>query len=201
MRGPGQSAPGSPRPPYRRLISDPALLDAVVDAVGELGMVLQWTIRPHAVHLIRFAAARRPTVIQILDHLGLSDHPTDLHELDRVRRLAEVPNRHVKLSGMYACSRTAYPYPDTWGWAEGVLDAFGSERVMWVSDWPLCSDSAAYPAQRAPIERLPFVDGGTRRDVLSTTAMRVWGIAGRESVRARSEPDLEPGGPVDPGST
>ena len=191
----------APGPHIDQLLTDPVRLGALVDAVADLGLVLQWTIRLHALALIRSAATRRPTVSQVLDHLGLPDDPTDRRALDRVRNLAEVPDLTVKLSGMYAYSRAAYPYADTWGWAEGVLEAFGSGRVMWASDWPLSGESAAYSAQRTLVDHLPFVDAAARRDILSTTAMRVWGIVERGSVGAGSTPALEPGGPGGPGST
>jgi predicted TIM-barrel fold metal-dependent hydrolase len=178
----------APGPHIDRLIADPARLDAVLDAAADLGLVLQWTIRTQALDLIRYAAARRPVVSQVLDHLGLPDDPTDLAALDRVCNVAEVPDLAVKLSGMYAYSRTAYPYADTWRWAEGVLEAFGSGRVMWASDWPLSGESAAYLAQCKLVDQLSFVDAAARRDILSSTAIRVWGIAERGPASAGSEP-------------
>jgi L-fuconolactonase len=64
-----------------------------------------------------------------------------------LERLAERPNVHCKLSGMVTEAR--------WGeWEPGqlrpyldvVLEAFGPERLMIGSDWPVCTLSGDYPS-------------------------------------------------------
>jgi L-fuconolactonase len=64
---------------------------------------------------------------------------------DDLRRLAQFPNVSCKLSGMVTETQWKrwrpedfYPYLDT------VLEAFGPDRVMIGSDWPVCTLSADY---------------------------------------------------------
>lgn len=149
-------------------------LDRLVDATASEGLVLQWTMPLPEAHLIERASARQPRLRQIFDHLGLPPDARDLAGLARVAELAAIPNVHMKLSGMYALSRNGYPYEDVWPWMEGVVAAFGPERILWASDWPLSSESASHADLLALVRRLPFLDAAATEHVLSGTAKRLW---------------------------
>ncbi len=114
----------------------------------------------------------------MLDHLGLPVDARDLTQLARIRDLAGIPELRIKLSGMYALSQDGYPYRDTWAWAEGVVDAFGAERTMWASDWPLAGESASHAQHLALVDLLPFVDAAARDHLLRRTALGIWGPVG-----------------------
>jgi predicted TIM-barrel fold metal-dependent hydrolase len=59
-----------------------------------------------------------------------------LDELEHVARLARYPNLALKWCHATArLSEEPYPHRDAVGHLRGVLAAFGSERVMWASDW------------------------------------------------------------------
>jgi L-fuconolactonase len=97
-----------------------------------------------------------------------------------IRRLAALPNTVCKLSGVLG-----HPAPDGGEAARGrvvahlvpycdvVLRAFGPDRIMFGSDWPVCTLSASYgqvvAAARAltaglsPIERAAVFGGTARR--------------------------------------
>jgi L-fuconolactonase len=110
----------------------------------------------------------------VVDHLGRPEDAGDLAGLDRIRALAAAPAVAIKLSGLYAFSRQAYPYRDTWDWVEGAVAAFGPDRTMWGSDWPLATESAPYRDQVALVGLLPFLDDTARRQVMGETARRFW---------------------------
>lgn len=158
--------------------SELAGLDALVDATADAGLALQWTMRLPSSPLIERAAARRPELVQVVDHLGLPVDARDLGQLARIRDLACIPELRIKLSGMYALSLDGYPYRDTWAWAEGVLEAFGPERTMWASDWPLAGESASHSQHLALVDLLPFVDAASRDHLLRRTALGIWGPVG-----------------------
>jgi hypothetical protein len=40
----------------------------------------------------------------------------------------------IKVCGLPAVSKTAYPYPDTWPYLRDLITAFGSDRIIWASD-------------------------------------------------------------------
>jgi predicted TIM-barrel fold metal-dependent hydrolase len=97
-------------------------------------------------------AARRFADLQIVvDHLGLAQRPfaplhRDLFErLPELLALAPHPNVAVKLSGVPALSWDAFPFSGVWPHVRRVLDAFGTERVMWGSDCTRVEGIATYP--------------------------------------------------------
>ena len=90
---------------------------------------------------------RHPRQIFILDHIAkpnikqarLEPWRTDL------RNLARRPNVYCKLSGMVTeadwagwSEKSLQPYVDT------VLEAFGPQRIMFGSDWPVCAVAGGY---------------------------------------------------------
>ncbi|EPR68245.1 amidohydrolase family protein [Cyclobacterium qasimii] len=83
----------------------------------------------------------------ILDHLAKPDIKTGQNEKwkDNIKALAEFPNVYCKLSGMITEAawshweeKEFYPYMDT------VMEAFGEDRVMFGSDWPVCKLAGSY---------------------------------------------------------
>ena len=153
---------------------DLAALVALAAAATDLGLVIQWTAALPLTGGIDRIAADRPDAVQVLDHLGLPPDARNLGDLSRIRDLARIPTLYIKLSGMYAMSLDGYPFRDTWPWAEGVLDAFGPDRTIWASDWPLAGEHATYRQLRDLVDELPFVDGAARTALLSTTPGRLW---------------------------
>jgi L-fuconolactonase len=149
-------------------------LDALAAATASAGLVLQWTMRLSSSGLIERVAAQHPGLPQIFDHLGLPMDATDLGQLARIRDLSAIHGLHIKLSGMYALSPAGFPYEDVWPWAEAVVSAFGADRTLWASDWPLSMESASHADLLALVDRLPFLDGPARTAILGGTARALW---------------------------
>ena len=153
---------------------DLAGLDTMVDEAANADVVIQSTVPLAAIHVVERAARRRPDARQVLDHLGLPGDAGDLSGLAHVQAVATHPSVNIELSGDVSLSRIGYPYRDVWSWAEGVLGAFGPERTMWASDWPLAGESASYADHLALVGLLPFLDADARSEILGGTARRVW---------------------------
>ncbi len=93
---------------------------------------------PLAINLVE----RCPEVSFILDHCGVPDvkgkacDPWRAH----IAELARHPNVVCKISGL-----VAYADPETWTesdlrpWVEHAIEHFGWDRVLWGSDWPVCT--------------------------------------------------------------
>lgn len=92
----------------------------------------------HALALVDLA----PDVAFILDHCGVPDiKGGDFDAWKRgISDLAARPNITAKISGI-----VAYADDATWSaatlrpYVEHVIDCFGWERVVWGSDWPVCT--------------------------------------------------------------
>jgi L-fuconolactonase len=61
-----------------------------------------------------------------------------------IRTLAAEPNTYCKLSGLVTAAAGKWSLRTLRPFADVVLDAFGPERVMFGSDWPVCLLAASY---------------------------------------------------------
>ena len=96
-------------------------------------------------------AKQLPKVKFVLDHIAkpyIKKGEMDTWAKD-IKKLAELPNVYCKVSGMvteadwYSWQNADFvPYLDT------VLEAFGTDRLMFGSDWPVCLVAAEYSAMK-----------------------------------------------------
>jgi L-fuconolactonase len=62
-----------------------------------------------------------------------------------IRRLAALPNVTCKLSGMVTeADWDCWQPADMWPYMDTVFEAFGAQRIMFGSDWPVCRVAATY---------------------------------------------------------
>lgn len=85
-----------------------------------------------------------PDVQFVLDHCGVPD--VKARQLDPWRRdisaLAARPNVACKVSGVVAYGPADWTVDDLRPYVEHVIEAFGWDRVVWGSDWPVCTQTA-----------------------------------------------------------
>ncbi|WP_328758949.1 amidohydrolase family protein [Streptomyces sp. NBC_00271] len=147
-------------------------------AVAEAGLVYDLVVLPHQLPACVRAAADHPGLTFVLDHLGKPPIATGALNpwATAVRALAQLPNTVCKLSGMVTEADHAKwtvdglrPYADT------VLDAFGPGRLMFGSDWPVCTLAASYGQVVDAAEELTGGLGAEERaEVFGGTATRVY---------------------------
>ena len=95
---------------------------------------------------VRFAAAF-PRQRFVLDHLGKPDvRGGGLQEWQRrLHELAALPNVWCKLSGLVTeADWRAWTPAQLRPYLDAALDAFGPSRLMFGSDWPVCTVAATY---------------------------------------------------------
>jgi len=98
---------------------------------------------PIAIQLVRNC----PQVSFILDHCGdpeVKDHVLDPWR-QHIRELSQFPNVVCKVSGLVACADLEKWTPeDLRPYVEHAIECFGWDRVMFGSDWPVCTLAASY---------------------------------------------------------
>lgn len=105
-------------------------------------------IQPRHLPVIAEIARRHPGLQIVIDHIakpkmGDGRRP-DNDWTDGMRRLSDCPNLWCKLSGMITEIGPEWQRADIAPFAATVLDAFGPERVMWGSDWPVVNLAGEY---------------------------------------------------------
>jgi L-fuconolactonase len=114
-------------------------------AVEAAGLCYDLVVLPHQLPAAVYAAAAVPGLTLVLDHAGKPRIGGDLTSWTAaLRDLAALPNTVCKLSGLVT---EAPPGASPAAFAEVadvVLSAFGAERVMFGSDWPVCLLASDY---------------------------------------------------------
>ncbi|MER7486814.1 amidohydrolase family protein [Streptomyces sp. NPDC126497] len=149
-------------------------------AVADAGLVYDLVVLPHQLPACVAAAASLPRLTFVLDHLGKPPVASGALEpwASGVRALAALPNTVCKLSGLVTeADPASWTVAGLRPYADVVLDAFGPGRLMFGSDWPVCTLAASYGDVLAAARALTRdLDATGRRQFLETTATRVYGL-------------------------
>jgi predicted TIM-barrel fold metal-dependent hydrolase len=123
-----------------------------------------------------------PSVQFVLDHCGVpaikdrAEHPWR----EKISAIARRPNVAVKISGV-----VAYAEPATWTiadirpYVEHVIESFGWDRVVWGSDWPVCTLTASLSIWVAAAQAITLgCSADERARLFSVNARRIWRLPG-----------------------
>jgi L-fuconolactonase len=98
---------------------------------------------PAAIEMVN----RFPEQPFVLDHLGkpLIRDGTISPWREQIRELAQAPNSACKVSGMVTeANRTGWRNDDFRPYLDAIFEAFGPDRLMFGSDWPVCLLAGSY---------------------------------------------------------
>ena len=157
-------------------LSDSALFRDNIKRLSGSGLTFDLVVLPHQIPRAIALADLAPNVQFVLDHCGVPDikgraeHPWREHMAEIARR----PNVIGKISGV-----VAYADPSSWSvenlrpYVEHTIGSFGWDRVVWGSDWPVCTlggglatwvaATHALIAGASPEERMKLLSGNARR--------------------------------------
>ncbi|UUP19779.1 amidohydrolase family protein [Nitratireductor thuwali] len=137
-------------------------------------------VLPHQIPRAIELADLAPDVRFILDHCGVPDIKGEAVEPWRthMREIAKRPNVVGKISGVIA-----YADAQTWTldtlrpYVEHTAECFGFDRLVWGSDWPVCTLGGGLSPWAAATQAL--FGGCTARErakVYRENARRIWGL-------------------------
>jgi L-fuconolactonase len=115
----------------------------------KLGLVFDALIRPvHLPHIVKIAE-RYPRLSIVIDHCAKPEIARGLDAAwqpwaDRMVALAAMPTVSCKLSGLLTEAGKTPDFNDCILWVEHAFQLFGSERMMWGSDWPVLELAGNY---------------------------------------------------------
>jgi L-fuconolactonase len=104
-------------------------------------------IRHHQLPAVIKLVEQCPGVQFILDHIGKPNIKEKQQDpwRDHIHMLAQLPNIVCKISGAFTEADTKHWQPeDVRPYIEHVIDAFGTDRIMFGSDWPVVRLAANY---------------------------------------------------------
>ncbi|MEU6673733.1 amidohydrolase family protein [Streptomyces sp. NPDC046925] len=147
-------------------------------AVGAAGLAYDLVVLPHQLPACVEAARDHPGLTFVLDHAGKPPIASGTLEpwAADIRSLAALPNTVCKLSGLVTeADRGTWTVDDLRPYADTVLEAFGPDRLMFGSDWPVCTLAATYAeVVDAARELTGSLSESERTSVFAGTATRVY---------------------------
>lgn len=139
---------------------------------------------PHQIDKAMALADLAPDVQFILDHCGVPDIKSGALEnwQKGIAEIAHRPNVVAKISGVVAYADAA-----NWGvetlrpYIEHVIHSFGWDRIVWGSDWPVCTLASSVDAGlstwvAATHALLEGCSADEKARLLSQNARRIWNI-------------------------
>ncbi|MFI1301871.1 amidohydrolase family protein [Streptomyces sioyaensis] len=156
-------------------------------AVAAAGLVYDVLVLPHQLPSAIQAAAAVPELTFVLDHLGKP--PIASHTIEPwsagLRRFSALPNTVCKLSGMVTeADWASWTLDDLRPYADSALEAFGPHRLMFGSDWPVCTLAASCTDVVAYTQALTSALGETEQSaVWSGTAARTYRMPADQPLR------------------
>jgi L-fuconolactonase len=132
---------------------------------------------PRHLRLVPVVADRHPGLVLVIDHLAKPPFRSDGWDrwLDELRRAAARPNVVAKLSGLDTAWGPGWDATRVRPAVEVALEAFGADRLLFGSDWPVCRSVSTY---RTVVDAADALVGSLtpteRAAIMGTTADRIY---------------------------
>lgn len=161
------------------LSEQPLFRDNIARMAGS-GLTFDLCVLPHQLPKAMALADLAPDVQFILDHCGVPDIKGEAAQpwRDHMAEIARRPNVAAKISGVVAYADAASWTAETLRpWVEHTISSFGWDRVVWGSDWPVCTLGGGLMHWVAATHALlAGASEGEREKLLSANAQRIWGL-------------------------
>ncbi len=159
-------------------VSESAVFRQNLRRLNGAGRPFDLCVRPDQIDKAIALADLAPEVQFVLDHCGVpaikerAEHPWR----ERISEIARRPNVAVKISGVVAYADEAtWTVDDIRPYVEHAIESFGWDRVVWGSDWPVCTLTASLSMWMAALHALLLgCSEGERKRLLSANARRIW---------------------------
>jgi predicted TIM-barrel fold metal-dependent hydrolase len=115
-----------------------------------------------------------PDLTVVIDHMA--DCPVNQPaELEKLIALKRYPNVFVKISHTWSISKQPYPWLDAQEFVKRLHQAYGPQRLMWATDWPIVEGVSTYAKALSVVrDDMKFLNADDLHWMLSKTIERVW---------------------------
>ncbi|MCJ7993855.1 amidohydrolase [Rhizobium cremeum] len=160
-------------------LSEGALFRENIRRLSGTGLVFDICVLPHQLDKAAALADLAPDVSFVLDHCGVPDIKGGGFAVWKgpVAELARRANVTVKLSGLPAYGAESWTLEDLKPYFAHVAESFGFDRMVWGSDWPVCTLGGGLSTWvGATHALLSGVSPDEKARVLSGNARTLWKI-------------------------
>jgi predicted TIM-barrel fold metal-dependent hydrolase len=171
-------------------LSASPLFRANLRRLGGTGRPFDLCVRADQIDRATALVDAAPDVQFVLDHCGVpeikerKEHPWR----ESIAEIARRPNVAAKISGVVAYADGAtWTVDDLRPYVEHTIACFGWDRIVWGSDWPVCTLTASLSLWVAATHALTLgCSREERRKWLSENARRLWRLPAGDDDRGDS---------------
>ena len=148
--------------------------------LAEKGLTLDVLIHNFTLDEVTEVAKRLPELKIMINHLGglvITHDPLTPEWKESVKRASAQPNVHCKVSGIFQRSGVKPPPKKQSFYApvfKVVYEAFGEDRVVYGSNWPVTDRGGSYSEQLKIIQS--YFDPDIQRKLFRENAVRFYGL-------------------------
>jgi L-fuconolactonase len=151
-----------------------------VRCLGEYGFAYDILIYPKQLPAALELVAALPEQRFVIDHMAKPDMRTNssMDWAKKMRAIAQNPNVLCKISGLVTeADWQLWKKADFKPYLDVVFEAFGAERLMFGSDWPVCLLAASYGQVKEIVDDyLRDFSEGEKSKVFGENAIRFYGL-------------------------
>ncbi len=176
--------------PMIQEIEDPTWIDRpelkiVFEALVQSNVCFDALVRSVHLPFLLNCLNRHPDLRVVIDHGAKPNIAAGEWEpwADGIAAIANQTSAYCKVSGLITEADSSQTYDDVMPYLDHLLEGFGSERLIWGSDWPILNLAGDYDGwYAASIERLSQLAVQDQEDILGGNAIQFYGL--------RTEADL-----------
>jgi L-fuconolactonase len=136
---------------------------------------------PDHLSLVPEVARRHPDLVLVIDHLAKPPYRADGWDAwcEQIRAAAAAPTVRAKVSGLDTAAGPGWTVEELKPAFDVALEAFGPDRLLFGSDWPVCRLVSSYGEVVRATEQL--IGGLSSREqvrIMGGTATEVYGLGG-----------------------
>lgn len=132
-------------------IADPnwilnAELDPVFKWLIDNDLTFDALIKPAQLDALHILLLRYPELRVVIDHCAKPEIALNRVSpwLEKMQKISEDSTAFCKLSGLLTEAGEYCTYENLYPYMSQIVESFGAKRVMWGSDWPVCTLAASY---------------------------------------------------------
>jgi len=121
-------------------------LTPAFEALIEQGLTFEALVLPHHLANLHLLVQRHPTMRVVIDHGAKPEIRNQLFTewANAMTLLAQSSSVYCKVSGLVTEAGNDWTEADLAPYIALLVDVFGSQRLIWGSDWPVCLNAAGY---------------------------------------------------------
>ena len=152
-----------------------------IAALKKHGFTYDVLVFPHQLPAVEQFVEQHPEQPLVIDHLAKPYiKKKEIGDWTKhIRRIARSPHVHCKLSGMVTeADLQNWKEADFRPYLDTVLEAFGPERLMYGSDWPVCLLAADYARQKSIVDNfISALSASEQQRIMGNNAAAFYNIS------------------------